>query len=124
PCDRRKRAVLHRLCPLGKALDHGVDVEFGHTSRVPVRRPDFSPVERQWNGGVPPKAGKGRGPKGRKRSALVPLSRRRRGRSLPPWLCPLEPEARGEGPCRRGFVPLSRRRGGKVPAAVAKRRRE
>src|SRR5690606_28239766 len=39
-------------------------------------------------------------------------------------LCPPEPEARGEGPCRRGFVPLSRRRGGKVPAAVAKRRRE
>src|SRR5690606_14517465 len=118
PCDRRKRAVLHRLCPLGKALDHGVDVEFGHTSRVPVRRPDFSPVERQWNGGVPPKAGRGRGPKGRKRSALVPLSRRRRGkvpaavalspraggeggRSLPPWLCPPEPEAKGEGPCRR-----------------------
>src|SRR5690606_9887457 len=99
--------------------------EFGHTSRVPVRRPDFSPVERQWNGGVPPKAGRGRGPKGRKRSALVPLEPEARGEGpCRRGFVPLSRRRGGEGPCRRGFVPLSRRRGGKVPAAVAKRRRE
>src|SRR5690606_25858626 len=33
--------------------------------------------------------------------ALSPRAGGEGGRSLPPWLCPPEPEARGEGPCRR-----------------------
>src|SRR5690554_5220664 len=58
-----------------------------------------------WNGSGTGEYRRRRGGGAARRAArdqpLSPLAGGEGGRSLPPWLCPLEPEARGEGPCRR-----------------------